>query len=131
MTFTFSRAYRAKLDTCHPMLIAIVEKVLELRPLVVVCGHRNEVAQKLACATGNSSAPFPTSRHNSFPSEAVDVAPLVDGVIPWNDIHAFNELAGDMKVAGGQLGCRIEWGGDWTGKMKGDVGHFQLPKGTV
>lgn len=127
---SLSQAQQTKLNSCDADLIRIVNRVLGIRPLVVVCGHRNAYEQALAFNQGKSRVVFPKSRHNTFPSQAVDLAAVVNGKIEWKDPEAYKELAGDMKVAAGALGLRIEWGGDWTGAAAklGDIGHFQLPK---
>lgn len=59
-------------------------------------------------------------------SDAVDLAPLVDGEIPWNNWKAFADLSAVVKASAGELGMPVEWGGDW--KSFKDGPHFQIPR---
>jgi peptidoglycan L-alanyl-D-glutamate endopeptidase CwlK len=68
---------------------------------------------------------WPKSRHNSSPSEAVDVAPYVNGKIPWDDTQEFRALNVHMMAAAKKLGIAIEWGGTlWQNFV--DMPHYQL-----
>ncbi len=118
-----SESSKAKLATCHPSLQHLVEAVAEIEPLQVICGHRGEAEQHEAYVSGHSKDPWPKSRHNSLPSEAVDIAPLP---INWQDIHAFQALSTAMKAKANELGIAVEWGGDWE-RFK-DLPHWQLKR---
>lgn len=62
------------------------------------------------------------SRH--LTGHAVDIVPLVNGVIPWKDWSAFGSVAKAMKKAAEQLGISINWGGDWVSFRDGP--HYEL-----
>ncbi|MCW2335708.1 hypothetical protein M2323_004664, partial [Rhodoblastus acidophilus] len=62
---------------------------------------------------------------NGF-GHAVDLAPVVNGVIPWKDWSKFASVARAMKAAASQVHVSITWGGDW--KTFKDGPHFELPK---
>ena len=113
---------KRRLATCHPDLQLLVEAVAQDLPLLVVCGHRGKLAQDAAFATKASKLQWPHSRHNTSPSEAVDLAPLP---LKWQDKKAFAALAKTVKAAALKLGLEIEWGGDWSWP---DLGHYQLRK---
>lgn len=144
-----------KLRTCHPRLHACAELALRYSPFDITCvwGWRNEEQQTTAFRLGNSQTPWPESKHNhmedSLPrSLAVDLAPWIDGRIPWDDDRAFCVLAGLMQYAnnainGGEYDAKLggpgyvgdiglRWGGDWDrdGLTKDqtfmDLGHFEL-----
>lgn len=55
---------------------------------------------------------------------AVDLAPWVNGVIDWNTLGNFTEIAEVMKAAATELGTVIAWGGEWTSSK--DYPHFEL-----
>lgn len=118
---------KKRLDTCDPKLqqlvIAVAEEFGQVK-LMVVCGHRGQAEQNAAFAKGTSKLKWPKSKHNALPSKAVDLAPIVNGVIPWNDLEAFKGLGKLVKQKAKELGIAIEWGGDWT-RFK-DYPHFQL-----
>lgn len=124
----FSKKSQERLATCHPDLQAVCNAAIKEIDFAVICGHRGEADQNKAFAEGNSKVKYPNSRHNSMPSEAVDLAPVtyVNGkaIIDWNDIEAFRRLAMAMLHKAGDLGIPLEWGGGWT-TFK-DYPHFQL-----
>ena len=65
---------------------------------------------------------------------AVDLAPIKDGVIQWNDLAGFDAIALAMFRAASQLGVRIRWGADWDGdgrlreKGESDSPHFEIAR---
>ncbi len=111
---------RKRLGTCHADLQRLVEMVAEDFPILVICGHRNQKDQDAAFAAKASKLKWPHSRHNSIPSEAVDLAPLP---LNWQDKKSFTALAKLVKAAADKLGIEIEYGGDWAWP---DLDHFQL-----
>jgi peptidoglycan L-alanyl-D-glutamate endopeptidase CwlK len=48
-------------------------------------------------------------------SHAVDVAPWVNGGIPWDQHSYFYFLGGIIKTIAQQEGINLRWGGDWDG----------------
>lgn len=118
---TFSQKSLDILATVDRKLYDLCTEVIKDFDFSVIVGHRGEADQDIACANGKSNTPWPTSKHNSCPSQAVDIAPYP---IDWNDINRFRELAGAMYAAGNKLGIKIRWGGDFT-KLK-DYDHFEL-----
>lgn len=111
-----------KLSTCHEDLIKLFTRVSEQVPMLVIEGHRSLERQKELFAKGASKTM--KSRHLPTPSEAVDVAPIVNGTLDWADIEAFKRLAGVVKATAKSLGIEVEWGGDW--KSFKDYPHWQL-----
>ena len=102
--------------------------------LSVLCGHRNEAEQMIAYNNGFSLVRWPLSRHNSYPSEAVDVAPYYEQKphYDFDDILAFARLAGVVLTVAHNQGVALRWGGDWNrdGRSRTetflDLGHFEL-----
>jgi len=101
--YHLGRTSKSRLDTCHPLLINVVEVAIVYSPMdfTVVCGYRGEVAQNSAYANGNSTKRFPQSMHNHLSDEqdmaegyadalgiplslAVDVAPWIGGRLRWD-----------------------------------------------
>ena len=113
-----------RLATCHPDLQKVVIEAAKTFDFTVACGHRGEQDQNEAYARGFSKLKFPHSRHNSFPSHAVDLVPYP---VDWSDVGRFNAMAAALKAAALALGINIEWGGDFRGGW--DRPHYQLPKG--
>lgn len=114
---------KERLATCDERLQRLVTSLLGAYPtLVVICGHRGKAEQDAAVAAGNSKTPWPTSKHNSLPSLAVDLAP--SSPIKWGDIEAFKKLGEDVKKQAAALGIHIRWGGDF--KTFKDYPHFEI-----
>lgn len=110
----------SKLGECHQELVRLFNAVGADIPILVICGHRGRVEQHQAFVDGKSKLDWPSSRHNTYPSQAVDVAPLP---LRWDDTAAFDRFAVVVKAKARQLGIAVEWGGDW--KMR-DLVHWQL-----
>lgn len=75
-----------RLATCHPDLQGLIKSVAigidegdlayaGIHDITVICGFRGEREQNQAFADGTSETPWPRSKHNREPSDAVDVAP--------------------------------------------------------
>jgi peptidoglycan L-alanyl-D-glutamate endopeptidase CwlK len=91
---------RRRLASCHSdlyRLIVLVSKGIDegdlsyagVKDMTVLCGYRGEAEQNKAVADGASKTPWPKSKHNRVPSDAVDVAPFP---IDWKDTKAFDAL---------------------------------------
>lgn len=138
--FTLSKASAEKLMTCDMRLQKLVNAVVHRYqiPVTVIVGHRTKEEQALAVKAGKSELPWPKSRHNSFPSKAVDLAPMRWDAkkrkweIDWNDHGTFGVLAGLMLATAKELGYAIKWGADWDGDFDlrehtlRDGPHFEL-----
>lgn len=88
------------LSTCHPELRRLIECVAAgidegdlayagVRDITVLCGYRAQVDQDKAVADGASKTPWPRSKHNRWPSDAVDVVPFP---IDWANTKALDAL---------------------------------------
>jgi len=106
----FSQQSLAKLKSCEPDLQELFHHVLQLYDCTITDGHRNEIEQNECFRTGKSKVQYPDSKHNTYPSRAVDVAPYP---IDWNDTKRFYYFAGLVKASASILGIEIRWGGDW------------------
>lgn len=126
---SFGAKSRSILMTCHPDLIEICEAVIETYDFTVLEGHRSDERQEELFRQGKSKLRAGESKHNQYPSEAVDIAPYP---IDWNDSRRFFLLAGMMFHAAAELDIRIRWGGDWDGDWSHvdqsfhDFPHFEL-----
>lgn len=133
--YGFSQRSMNRLGTCHPDLALLMIEALEDPAcpcdMVVLEGHRSEERQNRLAAEGKSQLRWPNSRHNSYPSLAVDVAPYVDGAVSWDWAH-YHPLAEHIKDTWARLvaneragvGYSLSWGGDWQTFKDGP--HWQL-----
>ncbi len=125
----FGRRSLSRLDTVDKRLVEVLKDAIRVYDFTIICGHRNEAAQNEAFATGTSKKRFPESKHNEFPSRAVDVAPWP---IDWHDELAFARLWGIIEACAFRRGLRLRWGGDWdsdgssTDQSFMDIGHLEI-----
>ena len=134
---TFGRSSKEKLATCDPILIAIMEEAIEVMDFTVLEGIRGREAQEAAfnAVPQRSKARYGESKHNAFPSRAVDIAPWP---IDWDDAEAFVLLAGVVMAVAHRLGYKdsIRWGGDWDSDRRTederfrDYPHFEIQERT-
>lgn len=129
----YSRRSKEKLATCDIRLQLIFNEVIKNRDCTIICGHRGEAEQNAAYASGNSSLKYPQSKHNGYPSKAIDVAPYYPGVgINWNDLGGFYMFAGYVMRVAEEMGYTLRYGGDWDGDRQtkdqkfNDLPHFEI-----
>ena len=125
-----SLASKGKLVSCDPRLITVLQEAIRYIDFAVIWGHRDKEFQDKAVAEGKSQTPWPTSKHNSMPSKAVDIA-LWPGLYerPKED---FYYLMGIVKGVACMLGISVRCGTDWYGdgetqdQRVHDLGHIEL-----
>jgi len=112
---------KKRLSTCHKDLQDLVNSISKKLPIEVICGHRDEQEQNMCFLSGLSKCRWPDSRHNKYPSEAVDIymKPL-----DWNDIKGFYEISKEMFLEAKKTGISVKWGGDFV-SLK-DFPHWEL-----
>ena len=125
----FSTASQAKLDTCDKRLQKIFQEVVKHYDCTVIEGHRSEEKQNEYYRTGKSKVRYPSGKHNSTPSLAVDVAPCP---IDWGDVRRFDHFAGFVQAVALSQGVTLRWGGDWNMNLDfkdqtfNDLPHFEI-----
>lgn len=119
---TLSEVSRIRLASCHPDLQRLAERAIELTDFAILCGHRGQDEQHVAFLAGTSKLDWPDSRHNSAPSEAMDLAPYP---IDWTDTGRFHVMAEIIKAVAREMDIAIEWGGECFHGFV-DMPHFQL-----
>lgn len=140
--FSLSVRSRDRLKGLHPKLIAVVERAIKLSAIdfTVLEGVRTPERQRELYAQGRTKPGQIvtwTFKSNHFIGadgfgHAVDVAPIINGAIPWNDTHAFDSVASAMFRAAAEVGVTLRWGADWDrdGKPRErgetDSPHFEL-----
>ncbi len=115
MAYKFGTTSLARLDTCHPDLQQLMYEVIQHIDCSIVCGHRDKTDQDAAVAAKKSKAPWPTSKHNTIPSRAVDVMPWYPGGIRWTDTEGLYFFVGMVKGIATQMNIKIRIGIDWDG----------------
>lgn len=127
MALSFSPLSTVRLETCDPKLRRLFLEVLRQGvDCTILCGHRGKDEQDEAVRTGKSKTPWPTSKHNSLPSRAVDVAPYpVEWPSPSMGIEVYARalgrwylFAGYVRATADRLGIRVRYGADWDGDFE-------------
>lgn len=125
----YSSRSKSRLATCDPKLQKLFNEVIKHWDCTILEGMRDEETQNEYFRTGRSKLKFPSSKHNSSPSRAVDAAPYP---IDWQDIERFRAFGGFVLGVAAALGIKIRWGGDWDGDRSfkdqsfNDLPHFEL-----
>jgi peptidoglycan L-alanyl-D-glutamate endopeptidase CwlK len=125
----FGSRSREHLKTLHPSLQRILVKAIEIIDFSILEGFRDEEKQNEAFREGKSKLQYPQSKHNTYPSQAVDVAPYP---IDWQDSERFTLLAGILKGIAHTMSIKLRWGGDWNSnnitkdQTFDDLPHFEL-----
>ncbi|CNF20377.1 TPA: M15 family metallopeptidase [Yersinia enterocolitica] len=122
--FRFGQISEHNLRGIHPDLVLIVRRALTLSTVDfrVIEGVRTSERQRQLVRNGSSKTL--NSRH--LTGHAVDLAPMVNNQIPWEDWSAFHLVAKAMKQAAKEMELPLQWGGDW--KTFKDGPHFELPR---
>lgn len=140
MALKFSVNSVARLETCVPELQILAYRCLGvgLVDFAVIWGHRNKEQQNKFYKEGKSKIQWPNGKHNKLPSEAMDLAPVINGKISWDPQHHIYLAGVVLTVASEMLRIRIRWGGNWdldlipiTDQSFNDLGHFEILEGYV
>lgn len=129
---SFNSNSRKALDSSDPKLRTLFEEVGKVFNCSILCGFRNQEDQDNAFANGFSKTQWPNSKHNVYPSKAVDAGPYP---IDWDEPRRFYFFAGYVKAVADKLGIKIRWGGDFnsdgdlTNDRFVDLPHFELVEG--
>lgn len=124
MTYKWGASSTERLVTCDKKLQEMADMMLRRSSfdLTITCGYRTEDEQNEAYKNGKSRAKFGESKHNFFPSKAIDICPYP---INWdNNDSRWQEMALNAMWCAGKLGFEITWGGSF--KSIKDMPHFEL-----
>jgi len=107
--------------------------VIRYFDITIIEGYRNKVDQNKAFQLSRSRVKYPHGKHNKEPSQAVDVAPWIQGkTTNWNDTEMFHYMAGRIMATADSLGIKLRWGADWNRNQYSgdekflDMVHFEL-----
>jgi peptidoglycan L-alanyl-D-glutamate endopeptidase CwlK len=112
MSLRWSYNSLIKLEQLDHRLRIVTEKVRDLRDITIITGHRGKEEQNKMVELGRSQVYWPNSKHNTFPSLAVDIQPY-----PYVEKTLREDLsyiAGLFIAFGRSEGLVLRWGGDWN-----------------
>lgn len=132
----FSELSIGRLQSCDVRLQILFRKVIENYDCKVLQGHRSKAQQDEYFSVGRSKLRWPNSKHNKYPSLAVDVSPFP---VPDNwgnksrsEYEKFKYFAFYVLGVADTLNIPIRWGGDWDGDFDttdqtfNDLVHFEI-----
>lgn len=131
MPYAYSKTSRARLNSCHPKLVALFESLANDYNITIICGHRGKEEQNKAVSEGKSKTPYPRSKHNTSPSIAID-AMLYNKGLDWNDNGQNYMFVGVVRERARAMGIKLRCGADWDGDFDtddqsfNDIVHFEL-----
>ena len=133
MEYVFSRRSYDNMRGVHPDLVACAVMALyrySTLDFVIIEGvrsiRRHEHLQDREDPVTWTSNSKHLIQADGF-GHALDIAPLINNRIPWDNRNAFRNVSQAMKFAARYLGIQIVWGGDW--KSVFDGAHYEIIKG--
>lgn len=125
----FSSSSIANLISADKRLQQVMTEVIKHYDCTILQGHRGQAQQDEYYFKGLSKLRWPDSKHNIYPSLAIDIAPYP---LDWNDNVAFYYMAGLIKGVASTMGIALRWGGDWDSDTDFhdqtffDLVHFEI-----
>ncbi len=125
------KSQRVYSSLCEELQQACDYILHEIADVSLIKGHRTEAEQN-ALYPAFTKVKWPNSKHNSYPSMAVDLQPFP---LPQDEQELREQLtyiAGRIVEWGKHVGIDIRWGGDWdqdgdvTDNGFDDLYHFEV-----
>ena len=112
--YNYGQASTKNLETCHEKLQRLFAIVIKYYDISIVCGYRDKDTQDKYYRRGSSKLMYPMSKHNQYPSLAVDFAAYHKGVgISWNEKDALL-ISGFIEGIAIGLGIKVRIGSRWN-----------------
>ncbi|WP_428421981.1 M15 family metallopeptidase [Methylibium sp.] len=102
-------------------IVSVVRRAAEITTVDFVVTEGLRTRERQAELFAARATRTMNSKH--IVGRAVDLAAVVGSEVRW-DWPLYHHLASAMKLAAGELGIRIAWGGDWVSFKDGP--HFEL-----
>ena len=132
----FGQRSREKLATCDSRLQKLLNYVVKHYDCSVLEGFRMEAEQNKLFDEGKTKVQWPNSKHNQYPSKAVDVVyyDTENNTINWDDYKGHYHFAGFVMgvAASMRIPLKLRWGGDWdrdkdlNDQKFNDLVHFEI-----
>lgn len=117
---SFGKRSLERLATCHEKIRYVMHAAIQHHDFTILQGHRTREEQNEAFNNKRSLVKWPNSKHNIFPSQAIDIAPWWPEAphIRWERRDEFILLAGIIIGIADQKGIAMRWGGNWDGDIE-------------
>jgi len=127
--YEYSERSLKNLESCDRHIKFIMLEVIKRVDCYIIWGHRGQEEQDIAFHSGYSKLKYPDSKHNVYPSQAIDVIPYPSG---WDKERNFYFLAGQIFAIAYIFNIDLRWGGDFNCDRNFyndrwlDLGHFEI-----
>lgn len=121
------------LSTCSEPLQRLMRECIRRAPkrldFAITCGHRNQVDQEKAFRDKTSKKRWPSSKHNTLPSRAVDIRPASPfSSEDWDDTLRFARIIGFIECVASDLAIPVRLGIDFSGDGRSiDEAFLDIP----
>lgn len=122
---SFGKKSKERLEHLHPDMVKVMESAIKEQDFSILDTHRDAETQDKYFREGKSQVMWPNSKHNAYPSLAVDICPWPEQFKASED--RWIDLANCINKHADALGIPVRWGGDWLWK---DYPHFELVEGS-
>ena len=127
----FGKKSKERLAELDLELQELLQEAIKHFDFSITCGYRDEATQNelYNSLPQRTKVKFPNSRHNSYPSQAVDIVPYP---VDYDDRERFTYLAGLVMGIAKVKDIPLRWGGCWRNDndLKAndfdDLPHFEL-----
>ena len=125
----FGKRSKERLATCDTRLQEVFNEVIKYVDCSILEGHRDKERLNQLYIEGKTKVKYPNGRHNSSPSNAVDVTPYP---VDWADRERQTLFAGFVIGIARSMGITLRWGGDWDMDFQvmdnrfDDFPHFEV-----
>ena len=125
----FGKRSKERLATCDTRLQEVFNEVIKHVDCSILEGQRDKERQNQLYIEGKTKVKYPNGRHNSSPSNAVDVTPYP---VDWADRERQTLFAGFVIGIARSMGITLRWGGDWDMDFQvmdnrfDDFPHFEV-----
>jgi len=138
VSYYFGSRSKQVLVSLHPELRVLMNEVIKYINISLIEGYRSSARQEELFKARKTKVRAGGSKHNSVPSEAVDLIPYPFSSEDWEDRDRFHLNAGFvLGIAAklkseGKMTRDVRWGGDWDKDWEAsdnefdDFPHFEL-----
>lgn len=136
--FVYGERSKLVLESLAPDLQVLCTELLKFRDVALLEGHRSSARQARLLRDKKTKVGPGKSKHNRFPSLAVDMIPYPFQERDWEDRDKFHLFAGFVLgvaaklLSEGKMERPLRWGGDWDKDWEtsdnefDDFPHYEL-----
>ena len=112
----FGRRSKDLLKDLDPRLVRVLTDAIKHVDFTILETHRSKERQNRLYRERKTKLRYPYSKHNAYPSLAVDIAVWYPQSphVHWDDLASFHRLMGVVGYCGWKRGIELRFGIDWN-----------------